>query len=132
MRKLIFVLWVAGLSLLLAACGAAQPQPTEVITTTAPVTITMVTDPASPVVGDITLQFTVVDDKGQPVIGADFGVFADHTDMSGMTMQGKATEQSDGVYAITADFSMSGNWKLTLLVKKDKLDYKQDISLKIN
>ena len=129
MRKLIFVLLVAGLSLLLAACGAAQP--TEAVSTTEPVTITLVTDPASPMIGDITLQFTVVDDKGQPVIGADFDVFADHTDMSGMTMQGKATEQGDGVYAITANFSMSGNWKLTLQVKKDSLDYKQDISLKI-
>ena len=129
MRKLIFVLLVAGLSLLLAACGVAKP--TETISTTAPVTITLVTNPASPMMGDITLQFTVVDDKGQLVIGADFDVFADHTDMSGMTMQGKATEQGDGVYAITANFSMVGNWKLTLQVKKDKLDYKQDISLKI-
>ena len=130
MRKLIFILLVAGLSLLLAACGSAV-QPTEALSTTALVTITLVTNPASPMIGDITLQFTVVDDKGQPVTGADFDVFADHTDMSGMTMQGKATEQSDGVYAITANFSMSGNWKLTLQVKKDTLDYKQDISLKI-
>jgi hypothetical protein len=129
MRLAKFILLVSGLSILLAACGAVQT--TEVTPTAAPVTITMITNPASPMMGDMTLQFTVADDKGQPVTGADFDVIADHTDMGGMTMHGKATEQGIGVYAITANFTMSGNWKLTVQVKKDALDYKRDISLKI-
>ena len=129
MRKLLFALLVAGLSILLVACGSSQL--TQTVPAVAPVTITLVTNPTPPVTGDVTIQFTVVDAKGQPVTGADFDVIADHIDMSGMTMHGKATEQSDGVYAITANFSMSGNWKLTVQVKKDGLDFKQDIALKI-
>jgi len=46
-------------------------------------------------------------------------------------MHGKATEQGDGVYAITANFSMDGNWKLTVQVKKDNLDYQMDIPMVI-
>ena len=129
MRKLLFALLIAGLSILLVACGSSQPAQT--VPTAAPVTITLVTYPTPPVMGDVTIQFAVVDANGQPVTGADFDVIADHIDMSGMTMHGKATEQSDGVYAITANFSMSGNWKLTVQVKKDGLDFKQDIALKI-
>ena len=129
MRISKIIIFAIGISILLAACGASRT--TKTIPADSVFTITMITNPTSPTRGDITLQFTVVDDKGQSVIGADFNVIADHTDMSGMTMQGKATEQGEGVYAITANFSMSGNWKLSLQVKKDALDYKQDISLKI-
>lgn len=129
MRQSRFVLFIAGLAILLAACGSSSgSQPTS---TAAPVTITIATNPNPPVPGDITLMFTVRDDKAQPVTGADIYVIADHTDMSGMTMQGKATNQGNGVYAITAKFDMSGNWKLTVQVKKEALDYKQDIELVI-
>lgn len=51
--------------------------------------------------------------------------------MSGMTMSGLATEQSSGIYAIDANFSMSGNWMLTVYVRKKGLDYKEDIDLKV-
>ena len=129
MRKLLFILLVAGLAILLAACGGSQP--TETVPTTAPVNIALITMPSPPAVGDVTIQFTAVDAKGQPITGADFDVIADHTDMSGMTMHGKATEQGSGVYAITANFSMTGNWTLTVQVKKDGLDFKQDIKLTI-
>jgi hypothetical protein len=81
--------------------------------------------------GDVELLFTVVDEKGQTVTGADFDVIADHIEMSGMTMHGKATDQSNGNYAIKTNFSMSGMWKLSVQVKKDALDYKQDIDLEI-
>jgi uncharacterized GH25 family protein len=129
MRKLLFLILLAGFSILLVGCGGSKP--TETIPAQAPVTITLTTNPVSPVSGDVELRFTVVDDKGQPVTGADFDVIADHTDMGGMTMHGKATEQEGGVYAIMTNFNMAGNWKLTVQVKKDDLDYKQDIELKI-
>jgi hypothetical protein len=91
----------------------------------------MVTNPSPATPGSITIQFTVTNSQGQPITGADFDVIADHKDMSGMIMHGKATEQEPGVYAITADFSMSGNWVLTVQVKNESLDYKQDIALTI-
>jgi hypothetical protein len=128
MRSQLLILAV-GLSLFLIACGGAATQ--GPIATAAPVTIALNTDPNPPVMGEVELLFTVVDDKGQPVNSADFDVIADHTDMSGMTMHGKASDQGNGNYAITTNFSMSGNWKLTVQVRKDGLDYKQDLDLVI-
>lgn len=129
MRSLLIIVLVVGMSIFLAACqGAANQTPTA---TPAPVTITLNTNPDPPIAGDVELLFTVINDQSQPVSGGDFDVIADHTDMSGMTMHGKATDQGDGVYAITTNFSMSGSWKLTVQVKKGSLDFKQDILLKI-
>lgn len=128
MRSQILILTV-GLSLFLVACGGGATQ--APIPTAGPVTITLTTNPDPPVMGEIELLFTVVDEKGQPVSGVDFDVIADHTDMSGMTMHGKASDQGNGNYAITTNFSMSGNWKLTVQVRKDGLDYKQDLDLVI-
>lgn len=129
MRSLLFIVLVVGMSIFLAACGGTATQtPSE---TAAPATITLNTNPNPPKAGDVELLFTVVDDKGQPVSGADFDVIADHTDMSGMTMHGKATDQGNGNYAITTNFSMVGNWMLTVQVRKEALDFKQDINLEI-
>jgi hypothetical protein len=83
-------------------------------------------------VGDVELIFTVVDEKDQPVIGADFDVIADHIEMNGMTMHGKATDQGYGSYAIQTNFIMAGKWRLTVQVRKETLDFKQDIDLDIN
>lgn len=129
MRFLHYLVLVAGMSIFLAACeGAATQTPTA---TPAPATITLNTNPNPPTAGDVELLFTVVDDQGQPVSGADFDVIADHTDMSGMTMHGKATDQGNGNYAILTNFSMAGNWMLTVQVRKAALDLKQDITLEI-
>jgi hypothetical protein len=129
MRSLFFTVLVVGMSIFLAACGGTTTQtPTA---TAAPATITLNTNPNPPTAGDVELLFTVVDDQGQPVSGADFDVIADHTDMSGMTMHGKATDQGNGNYAIMTNFSMTGNWMLTVQVRKEALDFKQDINLEI-
>lgn len=129
MRSLLYIVLVFGMSIFLAACGSAATQtPTA---TPAPATITLNTNPNPPAVGDVELLFLVVDDQGQPVSGADFDVIADHTDMSGMIMHGKATDQGNGNYAILTNFSMAGKWVLTVQVRKEALDFKQDINLEI-
>lgn len=129
MRSPLYIVLVVGLSIFLAACGGAATQtPTA---TPAPATITLNTNPNPPAVGDVELVFMVVDDQGQPVSGADFDVIADHTDMSGMIMHGKATDQGNGKYAILTNFSMAGKWMLTVQVRKEALDLKQDINLEI-
>jgi hypothetical protein len=51
--------------------------------------------------------------------------------MAGMGMSGLATEQGGGQYSIKAGFSDSGTWKLTVYVRKDGLDYKEDIKFKV-
>lgn len=92
--------------IVLTACGG--PAPATPPASAAPVTITVSTDSSPAMMGDMTLIFTVVDSSGQPVTGADLDVIADHTDKRVMTMHGKATEQGNGIYAITANFSMAG------------------------
>jgi len=147
MRKAIFINMLVLLSVLLVACGgAATPAPS---TPSKPVNITVSTNPnpaatlapgahlpraqvpGSAGAGDIELVFTVTDANGNPIEGAKVDVSADHTDMTGMTMDGAATDQGGGNYAINANFSMSGNWKLKVYVRKDGLDYQEEIDLKI-
>lgn len=128
MRKFIFLIsLLLGASFALSACS---PAPTAA-PAAKPVTIAVETNPNPAAMGDITLTLTVKDEKGTPIEGARVDVAVDHTDMSGMGMSGAATEQPGGKYAISANFSMSGNWKMTVYVRKDGLDYKEDIDLKI-
>lgn len=129
MRSLFFIVLVLGMSIFLAACGGAATQAPAA--TAAPATITLNTNPNPPAVGDVELMFTVVDDQGQPINSAEFVVIASHTGMSGMTMTGKATDQGNGNYAIMTNFSMAGKWMITAQVRKDALDFKQDINLEI-
>lgn len=125
MRRLLFPIGI--LVFVLAACSpapAATPTPK-------PVTIQVETNPTPAMMGDMTLTLTIQDAQGNPIEGARVDVSVDHTDMTGMGMSGAATEQSGGKYAISANFSMSGNWKMTVYVRKESLDYKEDIDLKI-
>lgn len=125
----ITVILTIAVVVLLTACSTAAPaaQPTA-----SPVTIQFATKPEIAQAGDVELNFRVLDSTGQPLSGADVDVIADHTEMGGMIMHGKATEQETGLYSIKANFSMAGKWKVTVQVQKDNsLDYKQDIDLQV-
>ncbi len=84
-----------------------------------------------PVSGKVELQFSVVNNAGEPVNDADLEVIAEHTNMTRMTIYVKAVDRGDGRYTADADFSMPGIWKVTFKVKKGSLEHKQDIILKI-
>ena len=129
MRKVFFISMVFVWSVLLAACGGAAT-PADTIPAK-PVNITVSTNPNPVVAGDAELVFTITDADANPIEGATVDVSADHTDMTGMNMNGAATDQGGGKYAINANFSMSGNWKITVYVRKDGLDYKEDIDFKV-
>ena len=129
MRSLILIVLAASLSIIILTGCSSTNSSIQSSATPAPATLTLSTKPNPPTTGDVELQFTVMNDRGQPVTGADFDVIADHTEMSGMIMHGKATDQGNGSYAIKTDFSMAGKWKLTLEVRKDGLDFKQDLDL---
>ena len=116
------------MAVLFEGCSSAV-QTQEIATDS--VKITLMTNPAPSVVGKNEIVLELQDKNGQPLTGANVGVSADHTDMSGMTMGGAATEQGNGKYAITADFSMSGTWRVTVTVRKEELDFKKDFELKI-
>jgi uncharacterized GH25 family protein len=95
------------------------------------VNINVETDPDPAAMGDIELVLNVTDSAGKPIEGATVDVTATHIDMAGMDMSGAATEQGSGKYAINANFSMSGNWKLKVYVRKDGLDYSEEIDLPV-
>ena len=124
-----FLLLYLLFALTLTACSAAVTP--EATATTPGAKITLQTNPDPVNVGDVELIFMVVNAQDEPVTGADFDVIADHVDMSGMTMHGTATDQGGGRYSITTNFSMEGNWKLTVQVKNDNLNQKEDIMLRV-
>jgi len=129
MRKLMLIHVLVLLSVLLAACGStATPAPQD---SGKPVNIKLETNPNPAAMGDIELVLNITDAGGQPVEGATVDVTAIHTDMTGMDMSGAATEQDAGKYAINANFSMSGNWKLKVYVRKEGLDYSEEIDLAV-
>ncbi len=129
MRSLLFILLVVGMSIILAACGgAAAPANSN---SDKPVIIQVETSPNPAMMGDVTFTLVITDESGNPLEGARVDVSLDHTDMTGMGMSGPATDQGEGKYAINANLSMSGNWKMTVYVRNDSLDYKEDIELKI-
>lgn len=129
MRRLFFISILVLVSILLSACGGVATPADS--TSSKPVNIAVSTNPNPPMMGDLELVFTITDADGNPIEGATVDVSANHTDMSGMDMSGVATEQGGGRYAIKANFSMNGNWLLTVYVRKDGLDYKEEIGLKI-
>ena len=131
MRRLILASVIVLLAVFLAACGsgnAAIPAPQD---SGKPVNINVDTNPNPAAMGDIELILNVTDASGNPIEGATVDVTAIHTDMAGMDMSGAATEQGAGKYAINANFSMSGNWKLKVYVRKEGLDYSEEIDLSV-
>jgi len=129
MRKMIFVSMLVGLTVLLATCGGSAPM--QESTSSKEVNIVIASNPSPAMMGDVELMLTITDKDGNPIEGAAVNVAADHTDMSGMGMNGLATDQGGGKYSIKANFSESGNWMVTVKVTKDSLDYKEDIDLKV-
>ena len=129
MRKIIFVSMLVTLAILLAACGGSAPM--QESTSSKDVNIVVASSPSPAMMGDVELMLTITDKDGNPIEGAAVNVAADHTDMSGMGMNGLATDQGGGKYSIKASFAESGNWMLTIKVTKDSLDYKEDIELKV-
>jgi uncharacterized GH25 family protein len=129
MRKMIFVSMLVTLAVLLAACGGSAPM--QESTSSKDVNIVVASNPSPAMMGNVELMLTITDKDGNPIEGAAVDVAADHTDMSGMGMNGLATDQGGGKYSIKANFAESGNWMLTVKVAKDSLDYKEDIEIKI-
>jgi len=98
----------------LSGCGGTSATSTPASGTQ----ITLTTNPNPPTSGDVEMIVQVKDTKGQPLDGASVMVIGDHTEMKGMMMQGNATAQGNGRYAVKANFGMSGKWKMTVQVNK--------------
>jgi hypothetical protein len=129
MRKLISINLMVLMSMVLVACASAATPVAPA--SSASVNIAVETNPDPMVPGDVELTFTIADESGTPVEGATVDVDAAHTGHGGMEMTGAATDQGGGKYAITANFSMSGDWKITVHVRKEGLDYKEEIEMPV-
>jgi hypothetical protein len=131
MRKLVLIPVFVLVSVLLAACGAGSATTSTPEISGKPVNIDVETNPSPAAMGDIELVLNITDAGGNPIEGARVDVTATHTDMTGMDMSGAATEQGAGKYAINANFSMSGNWELKVYVRKEDLDYSEELDLQV-
>jgi hypothetical protein len=121
MRRLVLVNVMVLLAVFLAACGSGSTATSAPPDSGKPVNIRV----------DTKVIINITDPSGNPIEGATVDVTATHIDHAGMDMSGAATEQGVGKYAINANFSMSGNWKLKVYVRKEGLDYSEEIDLPI-
>ena len=126
-KTLIITAVLALFAFALAACGSPAAPATQA-SPQANVRLETSPDPAK--VGDVQLILSITDQNGNAITGAKVDVSAEHPSMSGMGMNGAAIEQA-GKYAIKANFSDSGNWKITVYVRKGGLDVKQELPLKV-
>jgi len=124
----IFPFFALAILIILTACSSSAGGENQ---DSSSYTATMQVLPDPPLVGDVLLYFTVLDAKGDPITGATVEVGADHTDMSGMGMHGPATDQGKGIYAITTNFSMTGNWKIAVKVVNNSEEFTKDFNLVI-
>jgi len=129
MRKLVLVGLLVVMAAVLAACGGTAP--VHLQGGAKDVNIAFASVPSPAVTGDVELLFTITDKDNNPIEGAKVDVNAEHPSMAGMGMSGLATEQGGGKYSIKANFSDSGKWTITVYVRKDGLDYKEEIELEI-
>ena len=126
MRNFIYINLIFAISVLLAAFGCAA---TPAASTS--VNIKVETNPNPAATGDAEIILNITDGNGDPIEGATVDVSAEHTGHGGMAMNGVATEQGGGKYAIITNFNMSGTWKLTVYTRKEGLDYKEEIEIPV-
>jgi hypothetical protein len=130
MRKHLVPILVLQLALALTSCGGNMAPAAATVDPLVNVSMTTNPNPAS--VGDIELDLLITSKDGTAIECAKVEVNADHPEMSGMSMNGSATEQGGGKYAIKANFDSSGDWKITVAVTKGDLNSKQVLDLKVN
>ena len=70
----------------------------------------MVTQPATPVVGDGALVVTISDPDGKPVTGARLLIEGNMSHAGMQPSFGKVTGEEAGRYAVTIPWTMGGDW----------------------
>ena len=120
----VILIGVLALSACGGSAGSAAPTPGPQIALT--------TNPDPPVMGKVELIIDVKDAQGRPLDGANVLVLASHASMSGMDQQRQAAAQGNGRYAITVEFKgMSGEWLITVQVRKGDLYLAQDFRIDV-
>lgn len=123
------LMMLALLAISLVACSGAGAAPPAAGSS---LVVKLATEPDPPAVGDVAVVVTVADAAGKPVDNAAVSVLASHTGHGGMEMQGNASAQGSGRYALTANMSMSGDWLVTVEVRAAGADVvRQDFKLPV-
>ncbi|NWF67974.1 MAG: FixH family protein [Chloroflexi bacterium] len=98
--------------LVMAACRQPEATPTPSVN----LTLDIAYEPAPPVVGAVTLVVTVLDAAGTAVDGATVAVRGDMAHAGMTSMDGQTDESENGVYRIPFEWTMGGDWILTVTV----------------
>lgn len=109
MRRFLFpVFLITLLAVGLAACRqSAAPDDASIV-------VTLVTEPADPVVGQGTMLITIADDDGSPLPNAAVEVRGDMAHAGMAPVITKADNAGNGTYRSTFDWSMGGDWVITV------------------
>lgn len=108
------------------ALASASPAPTASATPpapsapspipAAPVPLTVTAAINTPKAGDNALQITITDAQGKPITGAKITTSVAMTSMDMGTTHPAVTEKGNGQYTTTANFSMTGPWRVKVKV----------------
>lgn len=106
------------LVLLLTACReSAQPTPTpEGFTPTPEIQIEMAVEPSPAATGDAVLVVTLHSPDGAPIADANVAARGDMNHAGMVPVFGQTSDNRDGVYRIPFEWTMGGDWVVTLTV----------------
>jgi hypothetical protein len=115
-------LFLIVLILLLAGCRqSAQPTPTpDASASPEPdIRIDMAVEPSPPTVGEATLVVRMHSPAGEPIAGAHIRVRGDMNHAGMRPVLAEAVEAEAGVYQVPFEWTMGGEWIVTLDVTLD-------------
>lgn len=131
-KSMLFLVVILAGALVIGAC-ASPPAPAAPPAASGQPVVAVSTAPNPPTSnGQTELQIDVKDSAGNPLSGAEVAVLADMLGHSMGLMQGQASEQGNGRYATFVPFSMAGEWKVTVEVRRaGELLVRQDFVLPV-
>ncbi|MCO6453652.1 MAG: FixH family protein [Caldilineales bacterium] len=110
-QLVLFVLITLAVTLTATAgCGRASNQPE----TRPDIRVSLTVEPDPPVVGPAILHVRVVDQADKPLTGASISAKADMSHAGMQPVLGESTEAGDGDYTIPIEWTMGGDWFVTL------------------
>lgn len=106
----LFILMTLALVISLSACGARKSQQSSLND----IDVTYTISPAPATTGPAELTITLKDKKGTPINGATVRVKGDMTHAGMQPVLGDAVGDGQGNYATPFEWSMGGDWILTV------------------
>lgn len=112
MRKSFFALMVVMLMGIMLLSGCRQSAEGD----SSGINIQLAVDPEPPQTGESTLIVTLTDGQGAPVTNAAVAVRGDMTHAGMEPVTGEASEEGNGVYRVPFEWTMGGDWIVTVTV----------------